>query len=144
MNTSLQSQLISLYGEHQLNVQQEKERKWENCRFDFEKRVIEAKASLVDDAKKAAREGRTQLELVKWRLSSFIDMSRVGRIDRSRRSTIGDGTWRSVHRYCDKSVLRNDVLIELWEYIEGLGLKPIFIEGEYGSPIFGVELIEKS
>lgn len=146
MNTSLQSQLLSLYGEHQLSEQQAKQQKQDEYRLRFEKIVLEAKDTMIDELKKAASNGRKWLSLVGNKdgshVSHFVDMERVRRIDRSKLSTLRNVEWRSVHRYCDKDVLRNDALVELWEYIEGHGLKPIFIEREYGAPIFGVEFIE--
>jgi len=51
-----------------------------------------------------------------------------------------NGGWRTVHRHCSRSVLRSEPIKRLWDDIVEMGLKPVFIGGFGGEPLFGVEL----
>lgn len=108
---------------------------------DFELKLKAVWEKLEIRLKAAARLNYLELMLIEVDSASLVDLEKITCIDRSRRSTWGGGTaWNTVRPYQDKSVIRHDGLLELWSHLEALLLRPIFIEGPYGRPIFGVQL----
>lgn len=89
--------------------------------------------------KTAARHEYLELKLIEVNSPELVDLVKIVCSDSSGRSTWGDG-WATVNPYQDKSVLRHPGLVALWERLESYGLRPIFIAGAYGAPIFGVQL----
>jgi hypothetical protein len=118
----------------QLAFQAEKVAQFEaNC----QKAMDELDANLV----RAAERGHLELKLVSVDVPGVINYSKVTCIDRTRQSTFkGSSGWSSVNPYQNKDVIFNAVLLSLWEKLTEKGLRPIFIEGAYGSPVFGVQL----
>jgi hypothetical protein len=107
----------------------------------FVERLEEVMRKLDMRLRTAARLGYLELKLISVNSPRLIDLEKVVRLDPSRRSTWGGGNaWITVNPYQDKSVVRHPGLIALWDRLESYGLRPIFIEGASGAPVFGVQL----
>ncbi|MBP0633464.1 MULTISPECIES: hypothetical protein [unclassified Cupriavidus] len=105
----------------------------------FEAKLAEVSERLEMRLRVAARKGYLELKLICVDSSGLVDLGKVCCIDHQRHSTQGGG-WRTVNPYQEKSVVRNPALLALWNRLEAMSLQPIFIEGPYGCPIFGVQL----
>lgn len=139
MNTSIYTELQDLSAAHKRRRRDSEKRREQERSDEFVLSVEKIKETLIDDLKEAASNGRIQLALIEKGLTQYIDTARVQWTDYNKHPSVRGG-WRTVHRHCDKAVVRHPALLELWEEIEAMNLKPIFIEGAYGFPVFGVEL----
>lgn len=108
---------------------------------EFELKLESVWENLEMRLKTAARLSYLELKLIEVDSASLIDLDKVTCIDYSRRSTWSGGSaWSTVRPYQDKSVVRHNGLLALWDHLEALSLRPIFIEGPYGRATFGVQL----
>lgn len=105
----------------------------------FEAKLAEVSEKLEMRLRVAARKGYLELSLIDVDSSSLVDLATICCVDHRRRSSQG-GPWDTVKPYQEKSVVRNAALLDLWNRLESMSLRPIFIEGPYGRPIFGVQL----
>lgn len=133
------NELLSLRQEGQLEEKLKKQAELEQKIHEWEQHCKDVMKKLDGRLKAAAKKGYLELKLIEVELPNLASMNKIYAYDKTRKSTLGGG-WRTVNPYQDKSVLKNLYLIELWEMLEFRGLRPIFIEGPFGKPIFGVQL----
>ena len=105
----------------------------------FEAKLVTVTTMLEKRLRAAARMQYLELKLIAVDEPELVNLEKVCCVDIRRRDTRG-GSWATVDPYQDKSVVRNAALLELWNTLESMSLRPIFIEGSYGKPIFGVQL----
>lgn len=105
----------------------------------FEEKLAEVSEKLEMRLRVAARKGYLELRLIAVDSSSLVDLHKIRCVDKRRRNAQGDA-WVTVNPYQEKSVVRDAALLELWNRLESMSLQPIFIEGPYGQPNFGVQL----
>ena len=106
---------------------------------EFETTLTKVSEKLEGRLRVAARLGYLELKLITVDLPGLIDTAKVCCIDPNQRNSAG-GAWTTVNPYQDRSVILNEALLLLWDRLEQMQLRPIFIEGPYGAPIFGVQL----
>jgi len=116
------------------------------CQLFHRERIQKFEATLADVFEKlegrlraAARLGYLELKLIEVDLPGLIDRAKVCCSDPAQRNSQG-GAWATVHPYQDRSVVLNEALLLLWDRLEQMQLRPIFIEGAYGAPVLGVQL----
>ncbi|UCV04477.1 hypothetical protein [Dechloromonas denitrificans] len=105
----------------------------------FEAKLAEVSEKLEGRLRAAARLGYLELKLIDVDLPDLIDRAKVCCIDPVQRNSTG-GAWATVNPYQDRSVVLNEALLRLWDRLEQMQLRPIFIEGAYGTPVLGVQL----
>lgn len=105
----------------------------------FEAELLEVSEKLDMRLRVAARKGYLELKLITVDSPELVDLAEIRCIDHNQRSTRGGG-WVTVNPYQSRSVVRNAALLVLWDRLEAMSLRPIFIEGPYGAPVFGVQL----
>lgn len=106
---------------------------------EFEAQLAEVSEKLEGRLRAAARLGYLELKLIQLDLPGLIEIEKVRRIDPSQRNSTG-GAWITVNPYQDRSVILHEALLALWDRLEQMKLRPVFIEGGYGAPVLGVQL----
>lgn len=132
-------ELLNVRAIGESDIIAQKRRRDESELQKFESRLRDVVANLDMRLRVAAKLQYLELKLIEVNESFLVDLDVIVWTDRTRRSTFGSA-WKSVHPYHAKTVLRHPGLVALWEKIESYNLRPIFIEGAYGAPVFGVQL----
>lgn len=106
----------------------------------FEERLAKVVRKLVPTLKVAARRGWTEHVLIRLDVPGLIDEPRLY-TGKAPPPDPEDEHWRNFNPYQDKSIVRNPALLALWERLEELGLRPIFIPSDpLRGHIFAVQL----
>ena len=109
--------------------------------YEWEEKCKKVMKNLDSILEKAVKNGNIEQKLIRVELPNLAYLGDILTKDPTRRSTWGGGSyWITVKPYVDKSFLINPCLIELWEMIQLRNLRPIFMEGPFGTAILGVQL----
>jgi hypothetical protein len=106
----------------------------------FEEKLEKVVRKLEPTLKVAARRGWKEHVLIKLDVPGLIDEPRLF-TGNAPPPHPEDDRWRRFNPYQDKSIVRNPALLALWERLEALGLRPIFIpEDRSLGHVFAVQL----